>query len=120
MTVTNINVLQGATLGTDSWIAILYNSAGTKLATSSLSGVATGTNNTFKTFALTAPIAIQGPGRYFVGVQSNGNTDKFRLIPTGTFIDILSALTTGTFATVPNITVPTTFTTVQAPIVYLN
>jgi hypothetical protein len=120
MTVTNINVLQGATVATDKWIGVLYNSAGIVIATSAKAGVITAGANTFLVLPLTAPIAIQGPGRYFVGIQSNGATDTLRLVAASTFIDILSTLTTGVFATNPNITPPTTFTALNAPIVYLN
>ncbi len=120
MTVTNINVLQGATVATDKWIAVLYNSAGVVIAKSAAAGVITVGANTFLVLPLTAPVAIQGPGRYYVGIQSNGNTDTLRLVAASTFIDLLTTLTTGVFATNPNITVPTTFTALNGPIVYMN
>lgn len=120
MTVTNCNVLQGATVTTDKWICVLYNAAGTVIATSAKAGVLTTTANTFLVLPLTAPINIQGPGRYYVGIQSNGATDTLRLVAASTFIDLLTTLTTGTFATNPAITPPTTFTALNGPIVYLN
>lgn len=61
MTVTNINVLVGGTIGTNTIIGSLYNAAGTVIGTSTLSGTVTANANTFNTLALLTPIAIQGP-----------------------------------------------------------
>jgi hypothetical protein len=122
MTVTNINVLAGGTVGTNSIIGTLYNNAGTLLRTSLLAGTATSGANTMQTLALLTPIAIQGPGVYYVGIQANGTTDNVRTIAASTFIGRVGAAQTGqpAFGSPGNITPPTTFTANTAPIVYLN
>jgi hypothetical protein len=121
LTVTNINCLQGGTVGTNSVIGILYNTAGTKIANSATAGIATVGANTFLVLPLTAPLAIQGPGRYFVGLMPNGSTDNFRGVAASTFVNVLSAqVAAGVFGTLPNITPPTTFSANNGPICFLN
>lgn len=122
MTVTNINVLAGGTVGTNSIIGTLYNNAGTLLKTSILTGTATSGANTIQVLALTAPIAIQGPGLYFVGIQANGTTDNVRTIAASTFIGRVGAAQTSqpAFGSPGNITPPTSLTANTAPICYLN
>jgi hypothetical protein len=121
MTVTNINCLQAGTVGTNSVIGILYNTAGTKIGNSALAGTATVGANTFLVLPLTAPLAIQGPARYFVGLMPNGSTDNFRGVAASTFVGILSAqVAAGVFGTLPNITPPTTFSANNGPICFLN
>jgi len=120
MTVTNINVLNGGTVGTNACIVVLYNSAGTVLRTSALAGATTAGANAFQTYALTSSIAVQGPGRYFVGIQCNGATDNVRTVAASTFAGLVTQSNAGVFATIPAITPPTTFTANVGPIVYLN
>lgn len=122
MTVTNINVLAGGTVGTNAIIGTLYNSAGTLIGNSALAGTATSGANTFQTLALVTAKAIQGPGIYFVGIQANGTTDNVRTIAASTFVGRLGAAQTSqpAFGSPGNITPPTSFTANTAPIVYLN
>lgn len=121
MKVTNINLLANATVGTNSVIGALYNSAGTLLGNSILTGTATSGANTFQVLALLTPIAVQGPGIYYVGIQANGTTDGMRTIAASTFVGRrASAITGGSFGALPAITPPTTFTANDGPIVYLN
>jgi hypothetical protein len=128
-TVTNINILNGGTVGTDKGIVSLYNSAGTLLASSAIAGIATAGANTFQAYPLTLSaagvaitnIAIQGPGRYWIGYQPNGTTDNFRTVAASTFVNVRSTgVTGGTFGTLPNLTTPGTFTANVGPIAYLN
>lgn len=119
-TVTNINILNGGTVGTDKGIAALYNSAGTLIGTSALAGTATAGANAFQVYALTTPLAIQGPGRYWIAYQSNGTTDNIRTIAASTFINVRTVSATGAFATLPALTPPTTFTANVGPVAYLN
>lgn len=120
MTVTNINCLNGATVGTNAVIYSLYNTAGTRIGTTALAGTTTAGANAFQTIALTAPLAIQGPGRYFVSVQGNGATDIIRTIAASTFRNIVTNSVAGTFGTLPALTPPTTFTANVGPICDLN
>lgn len=121
-TINNINVLAGGTVGTNSIIGTLYNSAGTLLRSSILTGTATASANTFQVLALLTPIAIQGPGVYYVGIQANGATDNVRTIAASTFVGRRGAAQTSqpAFGSPGNITPPTTFTANTAPIVFLN
>lgn len=120
MTITNINCLNGGTVGTNSVIYSLYNSAGTRIAQTLNSGTATAGANAFQTIALTAPIAIQGPGLYWIAVQANGGTDNIRTIAASTFVNTRTGSATGVFGTLPAITPPTTFTANVGPLCYLN
>lgn len=119
-TVTNINVLQGATVGTDKFIGILYNSAGVAVANSATAGIITVGANTFLPLPLTTPYAAVGPGMYYVALQSNGTTDTFRSVAASTFVTVNASSQTGVFATLAAITPPTTFTANKGPIAYLN
>jgi hypothetical protein len=121
MTVTNINVLAGGTVGTNSIIGVLFNAAGTAIGNSATAGTATSGGNTFQTLALTTAKAIQGPGVYYVGIIANGTTDNVRTIAASTFIGRRAGIVTGqTFGTIANVTPPTSFTANDGPIVYLN
>lgn len=120
MTVTNINFLNAGTVGTNAVIGALYNSAGVRIGTSALAGTATAGANAFQALALTAPVAIQGPGRYFIVIQANGATDNMRTVAASTFINVLTTAGTGVFATLPNITPPPSFAANIGPIAYLN
>src|SRR5579862_2308900 len=63
MTVTNINILNAGTVGTDKGIVALFNNVGTLIGNSALAGAVTVGANAFQAYALTTPLAIQGPGR---------------------------------------------------------
>jgi len=120
MTITNINCLNGGTVGTNSVIYTLYNSAGTKIAQTLNSGTATAGANAFQTIALTSPIALQGPSNYWISVQANGTTDNIRTIAASTFVNARTGSATGVFGTLPAITAPTGFTANVGPLCYLN
>ncbi len=121
MTITNINVLNGATAGgTDKLIAAIYAADGTRLGTSALAGADTSGTDAFQVLALTAPINVTGPARYWIGVQCNGTSDKTRRIAASTHINCLAGSATGVFGTLPAITPPTTFTADKGPIAYVN
>jgi Domain of unknown function (DUF4082) len=120
MLVTNINILNGGTVGTDKGIAALYSSTGTLLANSALAGATTSGPNSFQAYALTAPLLITGPGRYFIAYQANGTTDNIRTFAASTFVDVLTASASGAFGTLTALTVPTTFTANIGPYAFLN
>lgn len=116
---TGIGVLNGSVVGTDNILAALYDDTGAVVANSALAGALSAGANAFQQLAFTAAYTIVRPGRYFVGVSTNGTTAKIRTVATATWIDILSTSATGTFGTLAALTPPTTFTADKAPIVYL-
>lgn len=119
-TITNINILNGGTIGTDKGIVAIYNTGGTLLGTSALAGTPTAGANAFQTYTLTTQIAVQGPGRYYISYQSNGATDNIRTVAASTFINVGAQSATGAFATLPNLTPFTSFTANVGPIAYIN
>jgi hypothetical protein len=116
-TSTGISYLIGSVGGTDKVVVALFSSAGAVLANSALdSSVTVGTTATFQRVPFTATYALKGPGKYYVGVQMNGNTARLR---TQAFGDIDATSISQTFNTLVAITPPTTFTASKAPIAML-
>lgn len=125
ITATGVKVLNGATCGTDKYIAWLFDSTGRALASSTLSGTTCSGTDAFQSLAFTAPILVDA-GQYFVGIRVNGTTDRTRFIASNTFVDAVcsttahSSLLVGSFgSSIYGITVPTTFTAGQCPIVQI-
>lgn len=120
--VAGIAVLTGSvTSGTtnDYIIGALYNSEGKLIANTDTAGTVQSTANAFQTAALTNAITIPA-GRYWIGVQTKGTTNKIRTIAASTFINVLTGSVTGTFGTLPStITTTTTFTANVGPIAYI-
>lgn len=119
---TGIGWLNGTTATTDKTIVSLYNSAGTLLANSVITGGGTliATSNVFQQVAFTATYTILKPGRYWIGYQQNGTTATPRTIATATWVDVLTGSATGVNAVAaPTITPPTTFTADVGPIAYV-
>lgn len=117
---TGVGILNGATVGTNKWVVALYASAGgAALANSALAGVLTSGANAFQEVPFTGTYTVLKPGRYWIGAQLDGTTDRFRTIAAATWIDVLTKSATGTFGTVPSLTVPTTFTADAGPIAYV-
>lgn len=115
VTLTGIEVLNGATVGTDKGIVILYGNNGDIRATSALAGATTVGANAFQQYAFTAPYAASR-GRHWIGYQSNGTTDTLRTVAASTFRNVLTTSATGVFGTITPLTVPTTFTADKGPI----
>jgi len=106
-----ISVLNGATVGTDNMLVALYGSTGVLLANSAVAGTLSAGASTFQARDFLIPATLP-PGRYFIGVQSNGTTATSNRLVAANGVNVLTASSTGTFGTVPaTITVPTTFTT---------
>ena len=121
MTIATIGVLQGGTATTDNIMVMLYNENGVLLENSNTAGVLLSGANTFKEIALLNVTQVYGPKRLFIAVQGNGTAaGAIQTIPTATFIHVTTNVVAGTFGTVPaTITVPTTFTAGQGPVVYV-
>lgn len=116
-TITGVSYLVGSVGGTDSVVVQLCNSAGVEVATSRSVGTAAnivGTAANFQSVAFDTPYAAVA-GLYYVVVQFNGTTAKFRAypIPGSKFIAGTAA---GTWGTKANITPGTTFTADKGPI----
>lgn len=128
---TGVGVLNGTTVGTNTLVCWLFNTAGYLIEYTAIAGTTTSGASTFQQIAFNNAVTLS-PGRYFVGVQANGATDTIRHVlsafgaqprcgtvtATASFAASLTALTAATAAT-PSITVPTSFTTAVAPIVQL-
>jgi hypothetical protein len=108
---TGASVLNGTTVGTDNFIVALYGSDGTLIANSALAGTLSAGASVFQNIAFTAPVVL-APGRYFIGVQSDGTTATLRHILAANGFGGSTSATAGTFGTLPDpATAPTTFTT---------
>jgi hypothetical protein len=128
-TITKVGVLQGGTATTDNILVAIWDSFGNLVASSAVAGSVLSGANTFQELTLVlnaagatiTSVKLLGPQRYFIGVQGNGTAaGAIRTVAASTFVDVLGATLAGTFGTIPaSITVPTTFTANNAPIVYV-
>jgi len=118
MVITGVSYLIGGTGGTNSAVVALYASAGgAVLAQHVATGTTVGTLDTFQDLAFTATYSAAGPARYWIALQINGTTARFRSVAASTFVDSLTKKTTGdTFGTFVSLTVPTTFTATLGPV----
>lgn len=108
---TGIGVLNGTTVGTDNMLVALYGSNGALLANSAVAGTVSANASVMQNRAFTAPITL-APGRYFLGVQSNGTTATLRHLVAANGSNVCTSVTAGVFGTVPaTLTPPATFTT---------
>jgi len=116
---TGIQVLNGATVGTDNLMVALYDTNGVLITNSAVAGVLSAGANAFQSIAfLTQPILT--PGRYFVAVQCSGTTATTRRWAAANGGNQMTQSTAGTFGTVPaSFTPPTTFTADVGPIAAL-
>lgn len=104
-------VLNGTVVGTDNMLVALYSSSGALLANSAVAGTLSAGASTFQNRDFLTPVTL-APGRYFIGVQSNGTTATSNKFVAANGVNVLTTSVAGTFGTVPaTITVPTTFTT---------
>lgn len=116
-TITGLAYQVGSVGGTDSVIAVLYDSAGAVVANSALAGAVVGTAAQIQSVVFLTPYAAVS-GRYYASVTFNGATAKFRTypIPGSKFIAGSEA---ETFGTVTAITPGTTFTADKGPLCYV-
>lgn len=117
---TGIGKLNGTTVGTDNHLVALYGSNGALLANSAVAGALAADASLMQNIAFTAPITLV-PGRYFLGVQSNGTTATLRHLVTINGANASTGAQAGTFGTVPATltTIPITFTNAQGIITQL-
>ena len=118
-TVTNISCLNGSAAATDNLISGLYDAKGALVASTALAGVVAAGVNAFQAqIPLISPY-VAAAGLYYVALQANGTTTRFRTITANGAGD-LTASYTGAFGTLPSITPPTGFTANVGPICYVN
>lgn len=116
---TGIGKLNGTTVGTDNHLVALYGSSGALIANSAVAGVLSANASVMQNIAFTTPVTL-APGRYFLGVQSNGTTATLRHLLAANGSNVCTSATAGTFGTVPaTLTPPATFTTAVGVIAQL-
>ncbi len=117
--VAGVQYLIGSVGGTDKAIVALYNSSGVLLGNSALAGTTVGTAANVQPLDFVSPVAIPGAGRYFIAIQFNGTTAKFRTHTLPTLKASAACATgsvAGTFGTLAAITPGTTYTVNKGPI----
>src|SRR4051812_32091319 len=119
---TGIGWLNGTTATTSKTIVTLYNSAGTLVANSIVTGGGTliATANIFQQVAFVTPYTTPKPGRYWIGYMQDSTTATPRTIAAATWVNVLTGSVAGVAATATtSITPPTTFTADTGPIAYV-
>ncbi len=118
-TITGIQVLNGATGGTDKFIVELHDINGVLVATSALAGVTSGTAGTWQQIPFTSTVALT-PGTYFLVLQSNGTTATPAVYnfpaPVAATTPLVTGTVAGTFGTSANFTPATTYTVDVGPV----
>lgn len=118
MDITGLAAMNGGTVGTDKAIYAIYSAAGALLATTALAGVTTAGANAFQEIALTTTYPAIGGRRYFLAVQYNGNTTRFRSIAASTYLN-LTISQAGSFGTLAALDpLPTATVADVGPIMY--
>lgn len=119
-TVTNLNVLNATTVGTDKLIYGIYSVDGTLLRSTALAGATSAGADVYQAIALTATLAIYEGVEYLVAVQVEGTTAELQLAAAnfrvGTGRTGSQAGSFGTMAAISS--VATTFTADFAPLFF--
>ena len=111
--------LNGATVTTDNSIVALYDSGGSLMANSVLTGVADASYaSIYQCQAFTAKVIVPGPATYFAALQTQNTTDNFQSYAAGSApTNYGTQSQTGTFGTLAAMTTPTTtFTANKGPL----
>lgn len=112
-TITGIALLNGSAVA-GNVRAFLANSAGTVVASSAAGGTAQSGTAAYQQFALSTPYAAVGPAKYYVAVQFNNTSARYRSQILGQ--NTAGKITSTVFDTLASFTPPTTFTTNLGPI----
>jgi len=119
-TATGIATLQAATIGTDNIRVALYDATGKLLGSSAAGGVVTSGADAFLQVAFSPSPLNLTPGIYFIALQCNGTTTRFRTIATLTSVNVRAGTIASVFDTfAATIAVPTTFTADKGLYAYL-
>lgn len=116
--VTGVGILNGAIVGTDNLIGVLFDVRGRPMMTSALAGTLSAGANAFQELPFIRPLQLTTDGVYYLGLQCNGTTATTRRIAASTFLRRCKSVT-GAFGTIPTIAPPTTFTADVSPIGYV-
>lgn len=111
--VTGLSLLNGSAVAGNVTMFV-YDSNGAPVTGTTTASTAQSGTGAYQQIAFTAPVTLQGPAKYFVGLQCNNTGARFRSHILGNFG--ASKQTAQTYGTVTALTVPTTFTTALAPI----
>lgn len=114
MRINGIQYLVGSIGGTNNVIASLHSSSGTLLAYGTSTTV--GTAALAQQLPLTFQYTATGPAWYFIGLNFNGATPRFRTVGSGAGNGVLGNGIAQTFGTPVSFTAPTTFTVAKVPI----
>lgn len=117
---TGIGKLNGTTATTDNHLVALYGTNGALLANSAVAGVTAATASVMQNIPFTTPYQMV-PGKYFLGVQSNGTTATLRHLVSANGANIMTGAIAGVFGTIPATlsTIPVTNTNIQGVITQL-
>lgn len=110
-TVTNISILNGSAVSGNVKVALADFNGNVigQSASTSQSGTAA-----YQTIALASPVDVLGPGVYYIMLQVDNTTARFRSWPLGVFPT--QKQTSQTYGTFTNFTPATTFTATVGPI----
>jgi hypothetical protein len=108
---TGIAVLNGSAVAGNMTVALADSTGG--VIANSASTAASGTA-AYQQVPFTAPIKVKGPGLYYILVQNNNTSNRFRSHPIGNFR--AGKLTSQVYGTLPPFTPPTGFTADLGPI----
>lgn len=117
---TGIGKLNGTTATTDNHLVALYGTNGALLANSAIAGVLAATASVMQNIPFVSPTYLL-PGKYFLGVQSNGTTATLRHLVSANGANIMTGAIAGAFGTIPATlsTIPVTNTNIQGVITQL-
>lgn len=112
-TLTGVSVLNGSAVAGNMQIS-LATSAGVPIAAALTASTAASGTAAFQQVPFATPYAAIGPAKYFILLQNNNTSNRFRSHAVGNFG--ASKKTGETFGTFTTVTAPTTFTTGQGPV----
>lgn len=116
-TLTGACVLNGGTVGTDKYIFGLYNTTGTLVANTLLTGTNTANASKYQCIAFTGTIAVTGPQTYYIAVQGNSTHDNFQTYAANSApTNYGTGTQAGAFGTLASITPSVTFNANQGPL----
>lgn len=119
-TLTGLSFLVGSVGGTDKVIVELHDSFGQVVATSAVAGVTVAATGTIQQVPFLNKTSIIGPGLYYIVVQFNGTTARYRSLAAGTTASqvVSTGSSAGAFGTTAVIAPAQTFTAGVGPVAF--
>lgn len=112
-TLTGISVLNGSAVSGNMTVA-LADSSGVPIANAKSASTAQSGTAAYQQVPFASPVAVKGPGEYFVMLQFDNTTSRFRSHLLGNFK--AGKLTSQTYGTIASFTPPTGFTASLGPV----